>query len=321
MRGLYLVYGIIAYLLFLAAIIYGIGFVGGINAKIEVPKKALAATTETAGPSAKDAKSEATPEPTAPAATDAKSQPAADATGTPAADGATPAAVAAEEPTTDQVRIFPRTVDGPVAPTTTISVIVINLLLLGAFAVQHNVMARSWFKKGWTKIIPKPIERSTYVALSSLLLMLLYWKWQPIPEPIWDVTSAPLRAVIWTVYGLGWLLVFYSTFVIDHFELFGLKQVMRHFRGLPDETADFSSRSLYRWIRHPLMLGFLIAFWAAPTMTFGRLIFALVCTIWIFFSIMLEERDLALALGEPYRDYRARTSMILPLPRGGKRGE
>jgi protein-S-isoprenylcysteine O-methyltransferase Ste14 len=207
------------------------------------------------------------------------------------------------------------------SPTTSLGVIVIDLLLLGAFALQHNVMARPWFKKWWTSIIPRPIERSTYVALSSLRLMLLYWKWQPIPESIWDVESAPLRAAIWTLYGLGWLLVFYSTFVIDHFELFGLKQVVRYYRGLPEATTAFTSRSLYRWVRHPLMLGFIIAFWATPTMTLGRLMFAGVCTAWILFSILLEERDLAHALGEPYREYRGQTSMILPLPRGGKRGD
>jgi protein-S-isoprenylcysteine O-methyltransferase Ste14 len=151
--------------------------------------------------------------------------------------------------------------------------------------------------------------------------MLLYWQWRPIPEPLWEVESAPLQAGIWTLYGAGWLLVLYSTFVIDHFDLFGLKQVYRHFRGLPPSTTPFSERSLYRWVRHPLMLGFLIAFWAAPTMTLGRLLFAGVCTIWIFFSILLEERDLMHYLGEPYRNYRRRTSMILPLPRGAKSDE
>jgi protein-S-isoprenylcysteine O-methyltransferase Ste14 len=196
-----------------------------------------------------------------------------------------------------------------------LGVILINLMLLGAFALQHNVMARPWFKDRWTRIVPQPIERSTFVAASSLVLFLLYWQWRPIPEPLWDVESTAGRAVIWVLYGLGWLIVFYSTFLIDHFELFGLKQVYRNWRGIDYAATPFTERSLYRWVRHPLMLGFLIAFWAAPTMTLGRLLFAGVCTIWIFFSIRLEERDLATFLGEPYREYRNRTSMILPLPK------
>lgn len=217
--------------------------------------------------------------------------------------------------------VVPKTIDGPQSPATSAGVILLDVLLLAAFAVQHNVMARPQFKERWTRIVPWPIERSTFVAASSLLLLLLYWQWRPIPEPLWDIENVAARAAIWTLYGLGWVLVFYSTFVIDHFELFGMKQVYRHFRGLPDETTPFSQRSLYRWVRHPLMLGFLIAFWAAPTMTLGRLLFAGVCTVWILFSIWLEERDLLRHLGEPYRSYRARTSMILPLPRGAQPDE
>jgi len=241
-RWLFLLYGGVAYLLFFAAILYGMGFIGGI--------------------------------------------------------------------------VVPKTIDGPLAPPTTALVVVINVLLLGAFAVQHNVMARPAFKSWWTRIVPPAIERSTFVAAASLLLMLLYWQWRPIPDRLWRIENWPAQAAIWTLYGIGWLVVFYSTFLIDHFELFGLKQVVRHFRGLPVDATPFSERSLYRWVRHPLMLGFLIAFWAAPTMTLGRLLFAGVCTVWIFFSIWLEERDLLQILGEPYRRYRGRTSMILPLPRG-----
>jgi protein-S-isoprenylcysteine O-methyltransferase Ste14 len=215
----------------------------------------------------------------------------------------------------------PKTIDGPEAPVTSAGVVLIDVLLLGLFAVQHNVMARPVFKKWWARIVPPPIERSTFVAASSLVLMLLYWQWRPIPRTLWEIESGPVCVVIWTLYGLGWLIVFYSTFLIDHFELFGLKQVYRHFRGIEPESTPFSERSLYRWVRHPLMLGFLIAFWSAPTMTAGRLLFAGVCTVWILFSIQLEERDLLHYLGEPYRSYRSRTPMILPLPRGEYRDE
>jgi methanethiol S-methyltransferase len=214
--------------------------------------------------------------------------------------------------------IVPKTVDRPAAPTTSSSAVLINVFLLAAFAIQHNVMARPRFKKWWTRIVAPPIERSTFVAAASLLLLLLYWQWRPMPSPLWTIENALARAALWTLYGVGWLLVFYSTFLIDHFELFGLKQVYRHFRGLPPEETPFSERSLYRWVRHPLMLGFLIAFWATPTMTLGRLLFAGICTIWILFSIKLEERDLLHYLGEPYRSYRRRTPMLVPLPRGAK---
>jgi len=202
-------------------------------------------------------------------------------------------------------------VQGPFAAALAIDV---GLLLL--FAVQHNVMARPRFKEGWTRFVPRPIERSTFVAVASLILMLLFWQWRPIREVVWKVDNAFGRGVVWALYFLGWTIVFYSTFVIDHFELFGLKQVWQHFRGRDHETAAFSERSLYRWVRHPLMLGFIIAFWSAPTMSLGRLLFAVVTTLWILVAIKLEERDLAYFLGEPYRQYRNRTSMLVPLPRG-----
>lgn len=210
--------------------------------------------------------------------------------------------------------IVPRKVDSEMAGAP-ITAVVVDVLLLLAFAVQHNVMARPWFKRWWTRIVPQPIERSTFVAAASLLLFLLYWQWRGIPEQLWEVKNSAARAAIWTLYGLGWLLVLYSSFVIDHFELFGLKQVYRYLRVEEHVTAPFSERSVYRWVRHPLMLGFLIAFWAAPTMTLGRLLFAGVTTVWILFSIQIEERDLLHFLGEPYRRYRQRTSMLIPLPK------
>jgi protein-S-isoprenylcysteine O-methyltransferase Ste14 len=254
-RWVFLSYGIVAYVLFLVAILYGIAFLGNFDDAI-INRLGILGDSAVA-----------------------------------------------------------KSIDGPITRSPIGQAIPINLLLLAAFALQHNVMARPWFKHWWTRIVPQPIERSTFVALASLLLLLLYWQWRPIPEEIWKVENAAGRAAIWTLYGVGWLMVFYSSFVIDHFELFGLKQVYRHFRGLPEESAPFKERSLYRWVRHPLMLGFLIAFWAAPSMTMGRLLFALVNTAWILFSVRLEERDLARHLGGPYRDYRGRTSMILPIPK------
>jgi protein-S-isoprenylcysteine O-methyltransferase Ste14 len=186
------------------------------------------------------------------------------------------------------------------------------VLLLLLFAVQHNVMARPWFKDWWTQFVPRPIERSTYVAAASLLLLLLYWQWRPMPDVVWHVDNSLCRGVLWILYFAGWAIVFYSSFVIDHFELFGLKQVWLHLMGREHRSAPFSERSLYRWVRHPLMLGFLIAFWSAPTMSQGRLLFAVVTTLWILIAIQIEERDIARFLGEPYRQYRERTPMLVP---------
>ena len=202
---------------------------------------------------------------------------------------------------------------GPVA-----TAIFVDVLLLALFAVQHNVMARPGFKDWWTRFVPRPIERSTFVAASSLLLLLLYWQWRPLPGVVWQVESGAGRGMLWALYFLGWAIVFYSSFVIDHFELFGLKQVWSHFCGREMVSAPFSERSLYRWVRHPLMLGMIVAFWSAPTMSWGRLLFASVSTTWILLAIQIEERDLQHFLGEPYRSYRVRTPMLLPWrrPRG-----
>jgi protein-S-isoprenylcysteine O-methyltransferase Ste14 len=190
--------------------------------------------------------------------------------------------------------------------------IAVDLALLLLFAIQHNVMARPWFKDWWTQYVPRPIERSTYVAASSLILLLLYWQWRPLPDVIWRVENSIGRGVLWALYFAGWAIVFYSSFVIDHFELFGLKQVWMYFRGSEPVHAPFSERSLYRWVRHPLMLGFIVAFWSAPTMSQGRLLFAVVTTLWILIAIRIEERDLVRSLGEPYGHYRERTPMLLP---------
>jgi protein-S-isoprenylcysteine O-methyltransferase Ste14 len=216
--------------------------------------------------------------------------------------------------------VVPKGIDDGV-PTSLGAAVAIDVFLLALFAIQHNVMARPWFKEWWIRFVPQPIERSTFVAISSLLLMLLYWQWRPIPGIAWEFESGLVRGVLWALYIAGWVIVFYSSFVIDHFELFGLKQVYRHFRGLEDETAPFSERSLYRWVRHPLMLGFILAFWSAPTMSWGRLLFAAVTTVWILIAIKIEERDLASFLGEPYVRYRARTPMLVPGLRFGRSGK
>jgi protein-S-isoprenylcysteine O-methyltransferase Ste14 len=200
--------------------------------------------------------------------------------------------------------------DGVVAPLSTALAINISLLLL--FAIQHNVMARQWFKDWWTQFVPQPIERSTYVAASSLILLLLYWQWRPMPDVVWHVENPIGRGVLWALYFAGWAIVLASSFVIDHFELFGLKQVWNNFHEREPIEAPFSERSIYRWVRHPLMLGFIVAFWSAPTMSQGRLLFAVVTTVWILIAIQIEERDLLQFLGDPYRRYRERTPMLLP---------
>jgi protein-S-isoprenylcysteine O-methyltransferase Ste14 len=209
--------------------------------------------------------------------------------------------------------------DGVVGPPAT--AIIINVALLLLFAVQHNVMARPQFKDWWTRFIPRPIERSTFVALASLILLLLYWQWRPMPAVVWHVENSLGRGILWGLYFAGWATVLYSSFLIDHFELFGLKQTWSYFCGREQMSADFSERSLYRWVRHPLMLGFIVAFWSAPTMSVGRLLFAVVTTLWIIIAIQIEERDLIALLGEPYRRYRQRTSMLLPLPRSRSKGD
>jgi methanethiol S-methyltransferase len=200
--------------------------------------------------------------------------------------------------------------DGTVVPVT--QAIIVNVALLLLFAVQHNVMARPWFKEWWTRFVPRPIERSTYVAAASLILLLLYWQWRPMPIVVWQVDNAAGRTVLWLMFWAGWGIVLLSSFLIDHFELFGLKQVWLYLRGLEPASAPFSERSLYRWMRHPLMFGFILAFWSAPTMSQGRLLFAVVTTTWILIAIQIEERDLVHILGEPYQRYRERTPMLLP---------
>jgi len=209
--------------------------------------------------------------------------------------------------------IVPKSIDSGVE-TNLVTAVVIDLLLLGAFAIQHSVMARPAFKAAWTRLVSPSIERSIYVLVSSLLLLLLFWQWRPLPKTIWEahgVISAALMVLFW----LGWLVVLLSTFMISHFDLFGLRQVLLKMQGKAYTLPPFTTRGFYRFVRHPIMIGFIVAFWAAPTMTLGHLLFALATTGYILIGIQFEEHDLANALGDAYRQYREKVPMLLPWPR------
>lgn len=193
-----------------------------------------------------------------------------------------------------------------------IEAVVVNLLLMTLFAVQHSVMARQQFKSWWTQYVPKPVERSTYVLAASLCLLLLFWQWRPIPAVVWNVQDPELAVFVAVISLAGWVLVFTSTFLINHFELFGVSQVVNHLVDKQVEPPRFRTPLLYKFVRHPLYLGFIIAFWAAPVMTAGHLLFAAVTTAYIFVGIYLEEHDLIEMFGDQYREYRQRVSMLIP---------
>ncbi len=236
-RTFVLIYGVIAYVLFLVAFLYAIGFVGNIL----VPKSVDTGIQETMG-----------------------------------------------------------------------KAFLINALLLGLFAVQHSVMARPWFKRAWTRIIPQPMERSTFVLLASLILLLLYWQWRPMTDPVWSVENSFFRMLLMALFWAGWLIVLVSTFIINHFDLFGLRQVVAHARSMELAPLQFSRKGLYKFLRHPIMLGFIIAFWATPNMTMGHLLFAFASTAYIIVGIMFEERDLRAAHGASYELYRKEVPMLVP---------
>jgi protein-S-isoprenylcysteine O-methyltransferase Ste14 len=213
----------------------------------------------------------------------------------------------------------PTTLDGP--PREPISIaLAIDAGLLTLFAVQHSVMARQWFKSWWTRLVPKPIERSTYVLFSSLALILLFWQWRPMGGTVWSLQDPTGRAVLRGLFAFGWGLVLVSTFLINHFDLFGLRQVWLHLTGRPYAGLPFSTPGPYRLVRHPLYVGWIFAFWMTPTMTLAHLVFAIATTSYILLAIQFEERDLATAHGPVYDEYRHRVPMLVPFTRRRQTG-
>lgn len=205
----------------------------------------------------------------------------------------------------------PKTIDSE--PTSAVGVAVaINMALLSLFAVQHSGMARPAFKRWWTKIVPRPAERATYTLLSSLVLIATYALWQPIGGTVWHVESEAGRGVLTALYFGGWATVLYATALIDHFDLFGLRQVWLNFRGEEYTHKPFGTPGAYKWIRHPLYIGWLTVFWAAPTMSIGHLLFTVVCTGYILLAVIVEEKDLVEHFGETYRRYQKTTPMFFP---------
>jgi methanethiol S-methyltransferase len=209
----------------------------------------------------------------------------------------------------------PKSIDGP-TQTSLLRALLINVGLLALFAVQHSLMARQWFKRGWMRVVPPPVERSTYVLFSSVALLLLFRFWEPLGGVLWQVDSRAVRSAITMLYGFGWALVFTATLLIDHFDLFGLRQVWLYFRNRPYTHSNFRTPLFYKFVRHPLYLGWLVVFWSAPTMTATHLLFAFATTAYIFVAIQFEERDLILVHGVSYQNYRKNVPMIVPFRLG-----
>jgi methanethiol S-methyltransferase len=207
--------------------------------------------------------------------------------------------------------VVPKSIDsGPQAPF--LYALAINAVLLALFALQHSVMARPWFKAAWTRIVPSSVERSTYVLFSSLALLLLFWKWEPMGGVIWNVTNPDGQIALNALFGVGVLILLAATFLLNHFDLFGLRHVWLNLRGIPYTNLSFSTPGMYRIVRHPLYVGWLLMFWAAPVMTVAHLVFTLGTTAYIFIAVQFEERDLVRSHKE-YAEYRRRVPMILPI--------
>ncbi|OGT78513.1 MAG: hypothetical protein A3I78_09440 [Gammaproteobacteria bacterium RIFCSPLOWO2_02_FULL_56_15] len=210
--------------------------------------------------------------------------------------------------------VVPKTIDSGTAGSFG-QALLINVLLLGIFAVQHSVMARPAFKRWWTQFVPQAVERSTYVLLSSLALILLYWQWQPMNGVVWDVENIAGRNLLWAIFFIGWVMVLVSTFLINHFDLFGLRQVYLYMKAKEYTHIAFRTPFLYKFVRHPIMLGFIIAFWVTPHMTVAHLVFSIATTAYILIALQFEERDLVSYYGTAYEEYRQQVSMILPFPK------
>ncbi|HYD86381.1 MAG TPA: isoprenylcysteine carboxylmethyltransferase family protein [Vitreimonas sp.] len=214
--------------------------------------------------------------------------------------------------------LVPKSIDsGAAAPLA--EALIVNVLLLGLFAVQHSVMARPAFKRMWTKIVPKAAERSTFVLFASAILALMFWQWRPLPATIWSVADPLWSTVLWALFAAGWAIVLISTFLINHFDLFGLAQAYNHFRNRESSAPSFVTPLFYQHVRHPIYLGFILAFWATPVMSMGHLLFAIATTGYILVGIFFEERDLVALFGERYRQYTRDVGMLVPkLKLGGK---
>lgn len=205
----------------------------------------------------------------------------------------------------------PRHVDqGPAAPLA--AALLVDTALIALFGLQHSIMARQGFKRAWARIVPPPAERSTFVLFASLVLIVLFLFWRPVELVVWEVASLPGQAVLWTLFGLGWLVVLLSTFLINHFELFGLQQAYLHARGREAAPPRLRAPMLYRWVRHPLYLGFFLAFWATPRMTVGHLLLAAGMSVYMLIAIRYEERDLVDLFGSDYESYQAKVGMLTP---------
>jgi protein-S-isoprenylcysteine O-methyltransferase Ste14 len=212
--------------------------------------------------------------------------------------------------------VVPKTIDSGVQGGLAAAV-VIDLLVLGVFAIQHSVMARPAFKRAWTRLVPKPVERSTYVLFATAALILIMWAWRPIPTVVWSAGQGGMATALTVLSLLGWGMVLISTFLINHFELFGLRQVWAYVSGSEIPAPTFREPVFYKIVRHPIYLGFIIAFWAAPTMTVGHMIFAVATTLYILIGIWFEERDLVGYFGDSYVEYRRRVTMLIPFaPKG-----